>query len=160
MKRFLLYVVSSGIMCAVLNHCVRADTDVENQQLNFGISETFTLGIAGGSVQFGSVVPLSSPYTVPGGTTLTIDSNHKNGWTLKVKGTGNLTSGSYTIPLSQLAVRTGADPYVALSTSQQNLKTGGNGTTVLSVDYKLSVNWADTAASGYTTQVVYYLIGN
>ena len=104
--------------------------------------------------------PLSSQYTIVSVSTLTIESNHKDGWTLKVKGTGDFTSGAYTVPLGQLKVRIPADAYLALSTSQQTLRSGGNGTTILNVDYQLDVTFANPYAPGYSTQVVYYLIGN
>lgn len=118
--------------------------------LSLTITPAVTLALSTGSVDFGGVDPISSPFVLAPAMTATVTSNTT--WALTLAGSGAFADGTgKSFPLAQLGWRLhGAAAYTAASTTAQTITTGVANTpsgTAAPVDLQLQVTYADPVSS-------------
>lgn len=119
--------------------------------LSLEITPTVSLALSVGSVDFGSVDPLSAPFTQAPALTATTTSN--TNWALSAQGTGDFADGTgNTFPLARLGWRVNGSgsAFTAFSTSAQVIATGTANTpagTGTPLDFRLQVTYADPSSS-------------
>ncbi len=119
--------------------------------LSLSISPTVSLSISAGSVDFGGVDPLSSPFDLTPALSATVTANLA--WSLSVQGSGDFADGTgKTYPLARLGWRLngGGPTYTPISTSAQTVTTGAANApsgTAVPIDFRLQVTYADPVSS-------------
>jgi hypothetical protein len=118
--------------------------------LSLATTPAVALALSTGSVDFGGVDPISSPFVLAPALTATVTSNTT--WTLSLAGSGDFADGSgKTFPLAQLGWRvSGAGAFTAASTTAQTVTTGVSNTpsgTAAPIDLRLQVTYADPVSS-------------
>jgi hypothetical protein len=114
-------------------------------------SPLVNLSISSGSVDFGGVDPLSSPFDIAPALSATATANLA--WSLSVQGSGDFADGTgKTYPLSRLGWRLdgSAAAYAPISTSPQAVTTGAANTpsgSAIPIDFRLQVTYADPVSS-------------
>jgi hypothetical protein len=119
--------------------------------LALSISPSVSLSLSAGSVDFGGVDPLSSPFDLAPALSATVTANLA--WTLSAQGTGDFAdSTGKTYPLARLGWRlngTGST-YAPFTTAAQATATGAANTpsgTSVPIDFRLQVTYADPVSS-------------
>ncbi len=128
--------------------------------LSLGIAPQVSLSLSSGSVEFGTVDPLSSPFSRPSAVTATITSNAP--WSLTVAGSGDFGDGlGKVFPLARLGWRLGGSTgvFTPLSTTATTV-TSGNATSssgaASPLDMQLTVTYADPiSANSFQTSLTY-----
>jgi hypothetical protein len=119
--------------------------------LSSSISPVVSLSISAGSVDFGGVDPLSSPFDLSPALTATTTANLA--WSLSVQGSGDFADGTgKSYPLDRLGWRLNGSGavYAPISTSAQAVTTGAANTpsgTAVPIDFRLQVTYADPVSS-------------
>jgi len=128
--------------------------------LSLGIAPQVSLSLSSGSVEFGTVDPLSSPFTRPSALTATVTSNAP--WSLTVAGSGDFGDGLGKIfPLARLGWRLGASTgvFTPLSTAAMTVTSGGatsSSGAASPLDMQLTVTYADPiSANSFQTSLTY-----
>jgi hypothetical protein len=119
--------------------------------LSLTISPVVGLSLSAGSVDFGGVDPLSSPFDLTPALSATTIANLA--WALSVQGSGAFADGTgKSYPLARLGWRldgSGA-AYAPLSTTAQAVATGGANSpagSAVPIDFRLQVTYADPVSS-------------
>jgi len=119
--------------------------------LALAITPSVSLALSVGSVDFGSVDPLSSPFAQALAVNATTTSN--TNWALSVQGTGNFADGTgKTFPLGRLGWRVNGSgaSFTPFTTTAQSVATGAANTpagTGTPLDFQLQVTYADPSSS-------------
>ncbi|MDX6522631.1 MAG: Carbohydrate binding domain [Gaiellales bacterium] len=120
---------------------------------DLGLSATPSVGLSlsAGSVDFGGVDPISSPFVLSPALSATVTSN--TNWSLSFQGGGDFADGTgKSYPLARLGWRlTGSGgAYTAVSTTTQAITSGVANSpagTVTPIDFQLQVTYADPVSS-------------
>uniref|UniRef100_A0A7C4XLV7 Uncharacterized protein n=1 Tax=candidate division WOR-3 bacterium TaxID=2052148 RepID=A0A7C4XLV7_UNCW3 len=90
-----------------------------------------------------------------------VSNNTGSTYYLKLRGTGDFTSGTNTFALSNLKWALDGDPgsqtWTDFTTTYTQIGTGGNEQKDYYIDYRLVVPWSASAASNYKTETRYLL---
>ena len=127
--------------------------------LSLTVAPFVSLALSNSALDLGTVSPVGSPFTYPGAVTATVTSD--SGWALQGAGGGNFNDGSgQSLPLSALAwSRAGWDAFTPFATAPFTIATGaatGVGGTAVSLDYRLTVTYADpSSARPYSALLTY-----
>jgi hypothetical protein len=119
--------------------------------LSLSISPSVSLSLSAGSVDFGGVDPLSSPFDLTPALSATVSANLA--WALSVLGTGNFADGTgKSYPLGRLGWRLNgsAAAYTPFSTTAQAVTAGAASTPTgiaVPIDFRLQVTYADPVSS-------------
>jgi len=119
--------------------------------LSLTLSPVVSLSLSSGSVDFGGVDPLSSPFALAPALSATTTANLA--WALSVQGSGDFADGTgKSYPLSRLGWRLSgtAAAYAPFSTTAQAVTTGAANTpsgTAIPIDLRLQVTYADPVSS-------------
>jgi hypothetical protein len=128
--------------------------------LSLGVAPQISLSLSTGSIEFGTVDPLSSPFTRTSALTTTVTSNAP--WSLTVAGSGDFGDGlGKVFPLGRLGWRLGGSTgaFTPLSTTATTVNSG-NATTSTGMasplDMQLTVTYADpVSANSFQTSLTY-----
>jgi hypothetical protein len=128
--------------------------------ISLGITPQVSLALSSSSIEFGTVDPLSSPYSRPSALTATVTANAP--WALTVAGTGDFGDGlGKAFPLARLGWRLNgsAGAYTPLSTAATTVTSGGATSPTGSanpLDMQLTVTYADPiSANSFQTSLTY-----
>jgi hypothetical protein len=119
--------------------------------LGLSVTPTVALSLSAGSVDFGGVDPISSPFVLSPALRATVTAN--SNWSLSFQGGGDFADGTgKTYPLARLGWRlTGsASAYTAVSTTAQAITSGianSPSGTATPIDFQLQVTYADPVSS-------------
>ncbi|MDX6495275.1 MAG: hypothetical protein QOE17_1261 [Gaiellales bacterium] len=119
--------------------------------LSLSISPSVTLSLSAGSVDFGGVDPLSSPFDLAPALSATVTANLA--WALSAQGSADFADGTgKTYPLARLGWRLNGSGsgYAPFTTAAQAVTTGSANTpsgTPVPIDFRLQVTYADPVSS-------------
>jgi len=119
--------------------------------LELSISPSVSLWLSAGSVDFGGVDPLSSPFVLAPALSATVTANLA--WALSAQGSGDFADGTgKTYPLARLGWRLNGSgsAYAPFTTAAQAVTTGAANTpsgTSVPIDFRLQVTYADPVSS-------------
>jgi hypothetical protein len=119
--------------------------------LGLSVTPSVALSLSTGSVDFGGVDPISSPFVLSPALSATVTAN--SNWSLSFQGGGDFADGTgKTYPLARLGWRlTGSgSAYTAASTAAQAITSGAANSpagTATPIDFQLQVTYADPVSS-------------
>lgn len=119
--------------------------------LGLAVTPSVGLSLSAGSVDFGGVDPISSPFALSPALSATVTSNAN--WSLSFQGAGDFADGTgKSYPLARLGWRpTGSgSAFTAMSTAAQAITSGLANTpagTATALDFQLQVTYADPVSS-------------
>lgn len=135
-------------------------SDSASHTVTFNNKAAVRLTLAETTYNFGDVDPITNGgvFTSPDNA---VNPNVRcnSNWTLYVRGSGDFSSGTNSIPLSRLGWRAGGiGSYTTMGISDAVVAKGsrtGNAGVTTSMGYQLTITFDDPAADGYSTTIIY-----